>query len=222
MRLPRICRRCASAFVRNCEDSGQRLSPSWRGLGRELRGAKAALGRAGWVRGGRREPIHGGLAAASMPRTPPRTHPARPLTVSVGVQPRKKERKAKAGRFAALALVTTNGRHPPQARHVSTKVDTPQQQCRTPTRQIAGTCRRRGGSGCGGVSAMDGATEATGTYLRRPPQPEPPRHPTDSELLLLTLKLPWLRRVQGAALQTNPTLSSGAGLLPTPGAGTAR
>ncbi|MDN8671026.1 hypothetical protein, partial [Stenotrophomonas indicatrix] len=29
----------------------------------------------------------------------------------------------------------------------------------------AGICRRRGGSGCGGVSAMDGATELTWTYL---------------------------------------------------------
>ncbi|WP_204374316.1 hypothetical protein, partial [Stenotrophomonas maltophilia] len=35
---------------------------------------------------------------------------------------------------------------------VSTKVDTHQQQRRTPCRQIAGNCRRRGGSGCGGVS----------------------------------------------------------------------
>jgi len=66
--------------------------------------AKAALGRAGWVRGGRREPVPGGLAAASMPRTPPRTHPAQPLTVSVCVQPRKRKRKSKAGR-ALRALV---------------------------------------------------------------------------------------------------------------------
>ncbi|MBN5192675.1 hypothetical protein JY433_19985, partial [Stenotrophomonas maltophilia] len=33
---------------------------------------------------------------------------------------------------------------------VSTKVDT--HQSRTPFRQIAGICRRRDGSGCGGVS----------------------------------------------------------------------
>ncbi|TFZ46825.1 hypothetical protein E5C33_04050 [Stenotrophomonas maltophilia] len=46
------------------------------------------------------------------------------------------------------------------------------------------------------MSAMDGATEATGTYLRRPPQPDPPRHPTDSPLL----PLPLVRQVQGAAL----------------------
>ncbi len=35
--------------------------------------------------------------------------------------------------------------------------------------QIAANCRRRGGSGCGGVSAMDGATEPPWTDLRRPP-----------------------------------------------------
>ncbi|CRD61308.1 hypothetical protein BN126360188 [Stenotrophomonas indicatrix] len=78
---------------------------------------------------------------------------------------------------------------------MSTKVDTHQEQA-MPFRQIAETCRRRGGSGCGGVSAMDGATEPTWTYSRRPPQPDPPRHPTDTPLLTLTL----IRRVQGAAL----------------------
>ncbi|CRX69438.1 unnamed protein product [Stenotrophomonas maltophilia] len=67
---------------------------------------------AGWVRGGRRESIPGGLAAASMPRTPPRTHPAPPLTVSVCVQPRKKERKAKAGRLLR-SLCVDQGRHLP-------------------------------------------------------------------------------------------------------------
>ncbi|CAM0124369.1 conserved hypothetical protein [Stenotrophomonas maltophilia] len=51
--------------------------------------------------------------------------------------------------------------------------------------QIAGLCRRRGGSGCGGVSRMDAATELTWMYLQRPPQPDPPRHPTECLLLLL-------------------------------------
>ncbi|PJL11078.1 hypothetical protein B9Y66_18680 [Stenotrophomonas maltophilia] len=56
---------------------------------------------------------------------------------------------------------------------------------------------------------MDGATEPTGTYSRRPPQPDPPRHPTDNQLLLLLLPLPLLRQVQGAALpNTPPTLTS--------------
>jgi len=79
-----------------------------------------------------------------------------------------------------------------------------------PFRQIAETCRRRGGSGCGGVSAMDGATELTGTYLQRPPQPDPLRHPKDRPLL--PLPLPLIRQVQGAAcrqiysgINTNPS-----------------
>ncbi|CRD60684.1 hypothetical protein BN126360047 [Stenotrophomonas indicatrix] len=86
---------------------------------------------------------------------------------------------------------------------MSTKVDTHQEHAK-PFRQIAEICRRRGGSGCGGVSAMDGATELTGTYLQRPPQPDPPRHPTECQLLLLLLLLPSIRRVQGAALPTTP------------------
>ncbi|SLM26314.1 hypothetical protein SAMN04488690_4078 [Stenotrophomonas indicatrix] len=77
-----------------------------------------------------------------------------------------------------------------------------------PFRQIAEICRRRGGSGCGGVSRMDAATELTWTYLQRPPQPAPPRYPTECPLLLLLLPLPLplpsIRRVQGAALPTPP------------------
>ncbi|MBA0282594.1 hypothetical protein D7T59_13780 [Stenotrophomonas maltophilia] len=49
---------------------------------------------------------------------------------------------------------------------------------------------------------MDAATEPTWTYLRRLPQPDPPRHPTDCPLLTLTL----IRQVQGAALPTTPLL----------------
>ncbi|PSD47354.1 hypothetical protein EGJ03_12040 [Stenotrophomonas maltophilia] len=59
---------------------------------------------------------------------------------------------------------------------MSTKVDTHQEQA-MPARKIAGNCRRRGGSGCGGVSRMDAATEPPWTDSRRPPQPDPPRHP---------------------------------------------
>jgi tRNA(Ile)-lysidine synthase len=53
---------------------------------------------------------------------------------------------------------------------------------------------------------MDGATELTWTYLQRPPQPAPPRYPTECPLLLLLLPLPLpsIRRVQGAALPTTP------------------
>ncbi len=67
-------------------------------------------------------------------------------------------------------------------------------------RQIAGICRRRGGSGCGGVSGMDAATKPPWMGLRRPPQPDPPRHPTECPLLLL----PLLLIAAGAGLQALP------------------
>src|SRR6185437_11294930 len=67
---------------------------------------------------------------------------------------------------------------------VSTKVDTHQEQA-MPFQPIAETCRRRGGSGCGGVRGMDAAAKPPRTGLRRPPQPDPPRHPTECTLLLL-------------------------------------
>ncbi|PJL09425.1 hypothetical protein B9Y63_01730 [Stenotrophomonas maltophilia] len=43
---------------------------------------------------------------------------------------------------------------------------------------------------------MDAAAKPPWTDSRRPPQPDPPRQPTECRLLLLLL----LRRVQGAAL----------------------
>ncbi|MBA0310178.1 hypothetical protein B9Y85_06275 [Stenotrophomonas maltophilia] len=49
---------------------------------------------------------------------------------------------------------------------------------------------------------MDAAAKPPRTGLRRLPQPDPPRHPTDCPLLTLTL----IRQVQGAALPTNPLL----------------
>ncbi|MBA0365485.1 hypothetical protein D7V29_04110, partial [Stenotrophomonas maltophilia] len=63
----------------------------------------------------------------------------------------------------------SNGIRPRADPDVSTKVDTHQEQL-MPFRQIVEICRRRGGSGCGGVSRMDAATELTWTYLQRPPQ----------------------------------------------------
>ena len=49
----------------------------------------------------------------------------------------------------------------------STKVDTYQQHHRAPSRQLAEICRRRGGSGCGGVSRM-GPRRASGGLGRMP------------------------------------------------------
>ncbi|MPS46427.1 hypothetical protein B9Y76_09195 [Stenotrophomonas maltophilia] len=51
---------------------------------------------------------------------------------------------------------------------------------------------------------MDAAAKPPWTGLRRPPQPDPPRHPTDSRLLLL-LRLRH-RQVQGAALPNTPLM----------------
>ncbi len=86
--------------------------------------------------------------------------------------------------------------------YVSTKVDTHQEQV-MPSQQIAEICRRRGGSGCGGVRGMDAAAKPTGTYLRRPPQPDPPRPPTECPRSLLLRQLLLLRlrplQVPGAA-----------------------
>jgi len=53
--------------------------------------------------------------------------------------------------------------------YVSTKVDTHQQQHRTQFGQIAGVCRRRGGSGCGGVRGM--GPRYTSGGLGRTPNP---------------------------------------------------
>jgi len=79
-----------------------------------------------------------------------------------------------------------------------------------PFRQIAEICRRRGGSGCGGVSRMDAATELTWTYLQRPPQPDPPRHPSGNLLLLSLrqLKLQLLLRVPGVARPNLPAFTA--------------
>jgi hypothetical protein len=94
-----------------------------------------------------------------------------------------------------------NEEHPRMAWiYVSTKVDTHQQQ-----REIVG-----GGEGAdgGGVSAMDGATELTGTYLQRPPPsvPSPPSHGMQAVAVAVEVAgqrpaLPW---VQGAALPNTP------------------
>ncbi len=83
-----------------------------------------------------------------------------------------------------------------------------------PFHQIVEICRRRGGSGCGGVSRMDAATELTWTYLQRPPQPDPPRHPSAGPLLLLLLRLPasgrHYLRAPGATRPQTPALHSGS------------
>jgi len=92
---------------------------------------------------------------------------------------------------------------------VSAKVDTYQEQT-MPFRQIAEICRRRGGSGCGGVRGMDAAAKPPWMGLRRPPQPDPPRHPSGNLLLLSLrqLKLQLLLRVPGAARPNLPAFTA--------------
>ena len=214
MRLPRICRRCASAFARNC-DSSQRLSPSWRGLGRELHEATAALGRAGWVRGRRRESIPGGLAAASMRRTLPRTQPARPLTVSCGGPPRKKEKKSRSGSRAALARKQTNKKDAANAASFLFSISS------SVTHALAHRHRETVGGGAvwvgRTVGAMDGAIEPPWTGSRRvlpthttPPNPQKPR-------AALALALASARRRRTTARQRGTSTSNPIGqLTPVP------
>ena len=94
----------------HCErQSGKRAFGGDRRTAGPLRGGSTStsmshgIGRVGRRVGGRREPIPGGLAAASMPRTPPPRLPTRPWTVSCGVYHGKSQTKAKAGRFARKA-----------------------------------------------------------------------------------------------------------------------
>ncbi|CAM0125735.1 hypothetical protein SMJ63A_80074 [Stenotrophomonas geniculata] len=160
------------------------------------------VGRAGRLRRGRCKYVPVSSVAASMRLTPLRSLPARPLTVSCACQPRKriKRSKAKAGSLCRAepmlgcctrSLSAEHGSalqkiipiilsfiHAWRGSTVSTKVDT--HQCNIPFRQIAGSCRRRGGSGCGGVRGMDAAAKPPGTGLRRRPQPDPPRHPQET------------------------------------------
>ena len=171
------------------------LTGVWRvpAIGRRpLRGVvqPARVGREGGLAGGRCKYVHVSSVAASMRLTPPANPPSRPRTVSCA--PREDQKKKK-----------NQKRKPILQTFVSTKVDIYQLH-RTPSRQIAGDCRRRGGSGCGGVRGMDAAAKPPWTGSRRPPQPDPPRHPTGNPLLTLLWLLLRPLRVQGAALLPNP------------------
>ncbi len=121
------------------------------------------FGRVGGVRRGRREPVPGGLAAASMPRTPRLTPPTRPLTGSCAAsherQNKKSKSKAEAGRCALQCLISDVPWLPASGRHyrgASTH---------------GGRSRKSVGGGAVGASrtvgAMDGAIEPPWTGLRR-------------------------------------------------------
>ncbi|MDR6695016.1 hypothetical protein J2X70_002498 [Stenotrophomonas sp. 1337] len=177
MRLPRICRRCASAFARNC-DSSQRLSPSWRGAG--SRRAGHAFGRVGRPCRGRCKYVHVSSVAASMRLTPLHGLPTLPSTVSCGGPPRKKEKKSRSGSRAALARKQTNKKDAANAASFLFSISS------SVTHALAHRHRETVGGGAvwvgRTVGAMDGAIEPPGTGLRRvlpthtaPPNPQKPR-----------------------------------------------
>ena len=172
--------------MRCCATCRGRRSPRWhrsrlpangaapRG-GSVSEGRSLGVGQAGWVCGGRRESVRGGLAAASMPRTPPQTHPARPRTVSVCVHHGKEREDQERKRIASLCI------HAWRGSTVSTKVDTHHRQSQLTHRHRESV---GGGAvwGCRTVGAMDGAIEPPGTGLRRvlqahtaPPNPQQSR-----------------------------------------------
>jgi len=171
---------------------------------------------------GRREPIHGGLVAAcscalscahgktgvgrpaqparGMPRAhaahTPQTHSALPSTVG---------RRLLVGADRWSAHLSDVDFH----NEVGFRAD----QRSTPTtissgrQQAAEICRRRGGSGGRGVSAMDGATEPPWMDLRRPLPLDPPRPATGTRLL--TLLRPLSLIAAGAGLPALPVQTPG-------------
>ncbi len=200
MRSPRHCGAASSAWTTAGTIRGGRqgLQPCTCGSAGRWPATSTTTARA-WI------PWDGGAVSdcgdavnpsmGAWPRHPCRGHPAlrhRPtsdrfLRLSVGVD---------LGRHFCRISKSIRGqiRFPPE------NGSDPQE----PFQQTAGTCRRRGGSGCGGVSAMDGATEPPWTDSRRPPQPDPSRLPTGTPPLLVPLLLLLLLPPAGAGLQALP------------------
>ncbi len=192
MRCCATCRGHRSPHWHRSRFSSQRRSPSrWA----TFEGRSPGVGRTGWVCGGRRESVHGVLAAASMPRTPPQTHPARPRTVSVCVHHGKEREDQKRKRIASLCI------HAWRGSTVSTKVDTHRQS------RLTHRHRETVGGGAGGGGGGGGAA-------RPPPPPPPPPNPQQSRAALaLALAL----ASAGAGLQalqnnyvTQPAITSNA------------
>ncbi len=216
MRLPRICRRCASAFARNC-DSSQRLSPSWRGAG--SRRAGHAFGRVGRPCRGRCKYVHVSSVAASMRLTPLHGLPTLPSTVSCGRPPRKKEKKSRSGSRAARAHKQTNKKDAANAASFLFSISS------SVTHALAHRHRETVGGGAvwvgRTVGAMDGAIEPPGTGLRRvlpthtaPPNPQKPRA---AFAFALALALASARRRRTTARQRGTSTSNPIGqLTPVP------
>ncbi|MGF6419221.1 hypothetical protein ABH900_002730 [Stenotrophomonas sp. AN71] len=159
------------------------------------------FGRVGGVRRGRREPVPGGLAAASMPRTPRLTPPTRPLTGSCAAshERQNKKSKAKAGRFALQCLTSeislVAGQRPalPGSIHA----------WRGSTADRGDLSKAGWWGPAGPLAPWMAPSSPQGWVYGVSCWPPPPRQPTECPpllwLLLWPLPLPWLRRVPGAA-----------------------
>ncbi len=172
---------------------------------------------AGWARlGGRPKPVHGGLAAASMPRTLLQPDPPRLRQISAICSrstPCVDESPSKSNFSNRDRKASTHDVDPSDRGNLSE----------------VGRCRSAGCQphGCGCQAPMgEGALLAKHCFasarthsrqrlgrtpeggVRRPRTPTPPRHPTECSLLTLTLTLtltlPWLEASAGAGLQALP------------------
>jgi len=130
--------------------------------------------------GGRCKYVPVSSVAPSMALTPPPSAPSPPPTISRDLS-----------ECHGLLLVGVDlGRHV-DPRHawmlfvqlskysISIGFDPSEAQMGQPPPEI---CQRRGGVGVRGVSRMDAAAKPTGTYLRRPRTPTPPRQPQNAAL----------------------------------------
>ncbi len=167
----------------------------------------------GW-RGGsgcgrRRKPFHGGLAAASLPRTLPQPDPSRlrqfPAICRDGA--------VRCCWWVSTLVDTVDPRHAwmthsiSERKIVSTKVDT-YQQPRGTKPQLPTTARNLSEAGrcglAGPLAPWMAPSSPHGRVYGVSCQPTPPRHPSDSPLLLLPLLSLRSLRVQGAALPNTP------------------
>jgi hypothetical protein len=130
--------------------------------------------------------------------TPPRTHPARPLTVSVCVHPRKRKKKSKSGsgslRSTAIGVRSVFRRKTDltpsfSIRHHTLLVPLPSASPHEPVEAGVVWAGR-------GVSRMDAAAKPPGTDPRRPlpahTTPAQPQHHEAPALWLRPLLLPLL------------------------------
>ncbi len=203
MRCCATCRGHRSPHWHRSRFSSQRRSPSrWA----TFEGRSPGVGRTGWVCGGRRESVHGVLAAASMPRTPPQTHPARPRTVSVCVHHGKEREDQKRKRIASLCI------HAWRGSTVSTKVDT-HRQSRLTHRHRETVGGGGGGGAAGPLAPWMAPSSPQGRVYGVSCSPTPPRPTLSNPEPLWLWHWLWPLQVQGCKpckTTTSPSLQSPA------------